>query len=168
MVASTTDSVGAAADKPTETASEIPLSTRLPRLRQSLDIMEKAILVAPYGDKQCQFRTTPVGIHASSPSPGTPTCETLWTFQGESGGVTCVSCSKSNPNLIAAGYGVIGTSLGSCANGSILIWTLNNPVHYTKKILLPYTPLSLDFSKSHPFMLAVSLYDGSVCSVNTS
>ncbi|ETO02107.1 axonemal dynein intermediate chain inner arm i1 [Reticulomyxa filosa] len=64
-------------------------------------------------------------------------------------------------DLIVAGYG--STSFGNTDQGKIMFWTLKNPYNPERIYECGSSVCSLNFSTSHPSLLAVGLFDGNVC-----
>jgi WD40 repeat protein len=156
---------------------------QLPNFRQAIRVVEEAVLQNAIHSRHLLFRKHPdaelganeVGkINTPVPEGEAEGVEIkqnpahlvpLWSYRCEltrnNMPVTCVCWNKKNPDLMAAGYGL--TTFGNTSTGLILFWTLKNPTYPQKIIRTTHTVTSLDFSTENPHLLAVGLYDGSVC-----
>ena len=66
-----------------------------------------------------------------------------------------------NPDLIVGGYG--SWNFANKTGGKIMFWTLKNPFNPIRVYDLDHTcVVSLNFSRIHPYLLAVGLFDGTV------
>eukprot|EP00937_MAST-01D_sp_MAST-1D-sp2_P001572 g1572.t1 len=89
--------------------------------------------------------------------------ESLWAFEcpltvGRN--VSAMSWNKADPDLLAVAYGE--HDFRGQRDGLVLFWSLKNPQHPERVYRAPVGVTALDFSRAHPSLLAVGLYDGSV------
>ena len=98
---------------------------------------------------------------------GHPSIERLWGFECETSAgrnISCVEWNPENKDMLAVGYGEFDFSKQRA--GLILFWSLKNPEFPDKMITLQGNNsgvTSIAFSALHPYLLAVGLYDGTVC-----
>ena len=93
-----------------------------------------------------------------------PDLPALWGFECEASAGRNISCMEWNPaqnDLLAVGYGEFDFS--KQRDGLILFWSLKNPSFPDKMIATHCSVTCLAFSRHHPNLLAVGLYDGTVC-----
>ncbi|XP_063227527.1 dynein axonemal intermediate chain 4-like isoform X3 [Bacillus rossius redtenbacheri] len=87
----------------------------------------------------------------------------LWTFRTrEQKGrtVTCMSWNPVNDNLLAVGYGKFYYT--ERITGMVCCWSAMNPINPQRSYKFQTPVTALNFSTSHPNLLAVGLYDGTV------
>nr|CAD7193629.1 unnamed protein product [Timema douglasi] len=87
----------------------------------------------------------------------------LWTFSCDAvkgRTVTSLSWNKENEDILAVGYGKFYFT--EKINGLVCCWCIKNPVQPERAFKFDATVTAVDFSKVHPNLLAVGLYDGRV------
>lgn len=87
----------------------------------------------------------------------------LWDFKSpatDGRNVSCVAWNKSNPDLLAVGYGEFDFT--SQRDGLVAFWSLKNPECPEWTFKTPFGVTALDFSSTNFNLLAVGLYDGTV------
>lgn len=88
----------------------------------------------------------------------------LWTWQADVTGELAVSClawSRTQPDLLAVGYGRLEYTLQD--GGMVAIWSLRSPAHPLWHFRTPCGVSALDFGPSKaPGTLALGSFDGSV------
>ena len=99
-----------------------------------------------------------------------PHFQLLWKFESSadtkyqnstaSDSCSCIDINHQNQDLIASGYGK--PDFGNKQTGSIKFWTLKNPINPVRIYDTPSGVCSINFSKIHPSLLAVGLFDGNV------
>ena len=92
--------------------------------------------------------------------------ETLWSYKSvETMGKDVVDMSWccANGDLLAVAYGVYNYRDSSKRiAGSVLIWSIKNPVNPERRYWYTVPVTAVAFSKSNPQLLAVALYDGTL------
>lgn len=120
-------------------------------------------------EKEASSADTEEELRMAEASRRLPSMEKLWDFKcdlTEGRTVTCLSWSKQNPDLLAVGYGCFHVPLEKSDDGLILLWTLKNPEYPEKVIRVDTGICSLDFSATHPSLLAAGCNNGSVAIYN--
>lgn len=74
--------------------------------------------------------------------------------------LTYVVCSFPQ-DLLAVGYGSL--EFTNQGGGMLAFWSLANPTYPLLHFTTPCTVTALDFSKRNANLLAVGLYDGTLC-----
>ncbi|XP_060590688.1 dynein axonemal intermediate chain 4-like isoform X2 [Ruditapes philippinarum] len=96
-----------------------------------------------------------------------PNFDRLWSYtcKGTQGrNVSCLSWNKSNPDLVAVGYGQFEFS--NQKEGLLMCWSLKNPEFPERVYTCKEGVTAADFSRVNPSLLAVGLYDGGVAVYN--
>jgi WD40 repeat protein len=148
---------------------------KLPTLTEKLLILERAVLMNVYQEKQALYRGLPVLKDPYVESSSTerqfvihkPHLERLWSFssiQTKEKQASCIAWNKQNPDIIAAGYGNV--SFSGQEEGLICCWSLKNPEHPERVYKASSAVTSLSFSDTHPNLLAAGLYDGNIALYN--
>ena len=90
--------------------------------------------------------------------------ELLWSFECEltdERNVTCLAWNKCNSDLLVVGYGDFRFGKGNNM-GLLLFWSLKNP-NFPERVIETHSGVTaVCFSKLHPSLLAVGMYDGTV------
>merc|ERR1719474_2166307 len=93
-----------------------------------------------------------------------PHFQHLWSYScpaTEGLSCTAMDCNPMNMDLIVGGYG--SWDFANDRSGKILLWTLKNPFNPMRVYELDHScVVSLNFSRVHPYLLAVGLFDGTV------
>jgi WD40 repeat protein len=92
------------------------------------------------------------------------TMDLLWKFEcPESKGrsVTAMAWNHANPDLLAVAYGDFQFKKDQ-KGGAILFWTLKNPEFPEEIVYTESGVCSIDFSTTHPSLLAAGMSDGNV------
>ena len=92
----------------------------------------------------------------------------LWSFEcaiSEGRNVAAVAWSEHelHRHVLAVAYGETDFSKAATKTGAIMLWSLKNPDFPEHVIECRSGVMSLAFSHTHPNLLAVGLYEGSVC-----
>jgi len=92
----------------------------------------------------------------------------LWSFECEISkgrNVAAVAWSEHelHRHVLAVAYGETDFSKAATKTGAIMLWSLKNPDFPEHVIECRSGVMSLAFSHTHPNLLAVGLYEGSVC-----
>ncbi|XP_052239028.1 dynein axonemal intermediate chain 4-like isoform X2 [Dreissena polymorpha] len=163
---------------PTSESSQIDENVILQseKFKSDLFIMERVINLNTYQAKQALYRgfniikdiddTTVVPPQQLVQDMG-PNFDRLWSYtcKGTQGrNVSCLSWNKSNPDLIAVGYGQFEFS--NQKEGLVMCWSLKNPEFPERVYTCKEGVTAADFSKVNPSLLAVGLYDGGVAVYN--
>lgn len=153
------------------TSSKVPeVSLRsLQNLPAAMRVVERMVAQNAYHTKHLAYRNIgAAGAKVQSRERQVPVAsaalEHLWGFTCESSEGRNVSCVEWNPDtrdLLAVGYGEFDFS--KQRDGLILFWSLKNPVAPDKTIKTPSGVTAIAFSSRHSNLLAVGLYDGTVC-----
>lgn len=146
------------------------------QLKKSLFIMERVINLNTYQPKQALYRgfkIVPDIDHESSsmtqlavPDLG-PNLDRLWSYicpltKGHN--VSCLAWNKSNPDLVAVGYGQFDFT--NQKSGLVCCWSLKNPEFPERVYTAKQGVTALDFSVANANLLAVGYYDGGVAIYN--
>ncbi|XP_059199973.1 dynein axonemal intermediate chain 4 [Centropristis striata] len=143
--------------------------------------MERSILGNTFQTKLAAYRQLPVIEDPDSvvkpwmveqreedpERPRSPAVELLWAFSCELSrgrSVNSMAWNKKNPDLLAVGYGELGSS--SHKQGLVCCWSLKNPTWPERVIHCESAVTSLDFSSNNPSQLAVGMQDGSIAIFN--
>ncbi|XP_076462769.1 dynein axonemal intermediate chain 4-like [Babylonia areolata] len=153
-------------------------------LKHDLFVMERVINLNTYQPKQAVYRGFAVLQAADAESKKSeeeneeksekgsveevgPNLARLWSYTchlTKGHNVACMAWSKTNPDLLAVGYGQF--EFTAQKSGLICCWCLKNPEYperiYTTKVGVT----ALDFSEAHPKILAAGFYDGRVALYN--
>ena len=93
-----------------------------------------------------------------------PHLQHLWSYScPATEGLSCtvLDYNPMNEDLIVGGYG--SWDFANKTGGVIMLWTLKNPFNPIRVYELEHTSVvSLNFSRIHPYLLAVGLFDGTV------
>ena len=92
-----------------------------------------------------------------------PHLQLLWKYkceQSENIPACCIDFNPQNKDMLACGYG--SWEFGNTNPGKIMFWSLRNPTNPQKMYETPFSVSSINFSRMHPCLLAVGLFDGSV------
>lgn len=77
--------------------------------------------------------------------------------------VSSFSWCPSDSDILAVGYGVYNARPNmDRSSGVVCLWNIKNPVNPERFYKYPVPVTALAFSKEHPQLLAVGLYDGSI------
>lgn len=143
-------------------------------LLRDLFIMERVVNLNTYQSRQALYRGFPVLTEPDSSSTQQlsvadmgPNFDRLWSYQcplTKGRNVSSVSWNKHNPDLFAVGYGQFEFS--DQKSGLVCCWSLKNPEYPERVYTCPEGVTSVDFSKMHPALLAVGMYDGGVAIYN--
>ena len=158
-------------------AVEVSLKSFGPSLLGVLRIVERMVSQNTYQAKHLQYR------HIEPPQlPGIgaekkmmdalaeggalgASMAPLWSFISDEKtagrNVSCLEWNPGNPDLLAAGYGEFDFAKQS-SEGLIGFWSLKNPDSADKMIRTACGVTAIAFSHSHPNLLGVGLYDGTV------
>lgn len=148
------------------------------KFKTDLFVMERVINLNTYQAKQALYRgfdivkdidqevTAAPQQLAVSDDVG-PNFDRLWSYvckstQGRN--VSCLSWNKSNPDLLAVGYGQFEFS--NQKEGLVMCWSLKNPEYPERVYTCKEGVTAADFSRVNPSLLAVGLYDGGVAVYN--
>ncbi|XP_053395238.1 dynein axonemal intermediate chain 4-like isoform X2 [Mercenaria mercenaria] len=155
--------------------------------KTDLFVMERVINLNTYQGKQALYRGFSI-VKGSEPEEAVPDIDQdtstapqqlavsddvgpnfdrLWSYtcKGTQGrNVSCLSWNKSNPDLIAVGYGQFEFS--NQKEGLLMCWSLKNPEFPERVYTCKEGVTAADFSRVNPSLLAVGLYDGSVAVFN--
>ncbi|XP_013413827.1 WD repeat-containing protein 78-like [Lingula anatina] len=150
-------------------------------LKKNLVIMERVVNLNSYQPRQASYRHFPifedidrVKSESETPLPNQvavsdagPSLERLWVYScplTKGKNVSCMSWNKKNPDLIAIGYGQF--EFTNQKGGMVCCWSLKNPEFPERIYTTEQGVTSLDFSNTHPNLLAVGMYDGTVAIYN--
>jgi WD40 repeat protein len=89
--------------------------------------------------------------------------EKLWSFQCDltkGRTISCMAWNKVNKDLLAVSYGQFDFT--NQRDGMVCFWSLKNPEYPERVLRMSSGVTAIDFSTSHPNMLAVGFYDGTV------
>lgn len=148
-------------------------------LLKHLVVLERAVNLNTYQPKQALYRgfeivedidkikdeddapSRPVNAHIG------PNLDRLWAYTcpltvGHN--VSCLAWNKINPDLLAVGYGQFDFTHQK--SGSVCCWSIKNPEYPERVYTCPAGVTAVDFSLTHPNLLAVGLYDGTVAIYN--
>nr|KAG5695976.1 hypothetical protein BaRGS_023355 [Batillaria attramentaria] len=144
------------------------------QLKKSLFIMERVINLNTYQPKQALYRGFKIVSDVDREVPNTsqialsvpdlgPNLDRLWSYvcpltKGRN--VSCLTWNKSNPDLIAVGYGQFDFT--NQKSGLVCCWSLKNPEYPERVYTSKQGVTSLDFSVANANLLAVGYYDGGV------
>ncbi|XP_063724938.1 dynein axonemal intermediate chain 4-like isoform X2 [Symsagittifera roscoffensis] len=110
------------------------------------------------------FNATAKSVNSTSILSYGPHLEKLWSFSCDltkNYTVLCMSWNKSNPDILVVGYGQ-STYRGQ-SEGLVCCWSIKN-IEYPERVYkVESGATSVGFSASHPNLLGVGTYDGSVC-----
>ncbi|XP_052774129.1 dynein axonemal intermediate chain 4-like isoform X2 [Mya arenaria] len=147
------------------------------QFKTDLFIMERVINLNTYQGKQALYRgfniVTDIDGESVTATPAQlvedvgPNFDRLWSYtckatQGRN--VSCLSWNRSNPDLIAVGYGQFEFS--NQKEGLLMCWSLKNPEFPERVYTCKEGVTAADFSRVNPSLLAVGLYDGGVAVYN--
>ncbi|XP_071121367.1 dynein axonemal intermediate chain 4-like isoform X3 [Mytilus edulis] len=145
-------------------------------LLRDLFIMERVVNLNTYQSRQALYRGYPVLTELEkemsanqqlSVSDMGPNFDRLWSYQcplTKGRNVSSMSWNKLNPDLIAIGYGQFEFS--DQKSGLVCCWSLKNPEYPERIYTCKEGVTTVDFSKMHPSLLAVGMYDGGVAIYN--
>uniref|UniRef100_H2YQ56 Dynein axonemal intermediate chain 4 n=1 Tax=Ciona savignyi TaxID=51511 RepID=H2YQ56_CIOSA len=153
---------------------------------QHLVVMERVVTENIYQPKQATYRGMPVLIdpdkEADDPegAPGGgspdimtsigPTLDRLWSYSStmtKGRNVSSMVWNKINQDILAVGYGQFGFNEQNKSKGGLTCcWNLKNPEFPERVFHCKANVTSLDFSTVNPNLLAVGLFDGTVCIYN--
>lgn len=161
-------------------------------LKKNLVIMERVVNLNTYQPKQAQYRGFETITDTSDKDTGDaaeteqtvisrkkkeapavaitdmgPNLDRLWAYQApitKGRNVSCIAWNKVNPDLLAVGYGQF--EFTNQKGGLVCCWSLKNPEYPERSYTTPAGVTALDFSKAHPNLLSVGLYDGTVAIYN--
>ncbi|KAK3574750.1 hypothetical protein QTP86_017524 [Hemibagrus guttatus] len=150
--------------------------------QQSLQVMEKTLLLNIYQHKLAAYRGLPMlpeqvfpdqdrvlnldeedRVEVKEEDSLNPALELLWTFSCEltkGHSVSCMAWNKKNTDLLAVGYGQF--DFKDQTSGLVCIWSMKNPTWPEQSFNCKTSVTSLDFSDSNTSHLAVGLYDGTI------
>ncbi|CAL1536674.1 unnamed protein product [Lymnaea stagnalis] len=142
------------------------------KFNNHLFLLERVINLNTYQIKQALYR----GYKTVSESHSTlaslaqdmgPNLDRLWSYaciltRGKN--VSCMAWNKSNPDLIAIGYGQY--EFTAQKPGLVCCWCLKNPEYPERVFSSKEGVTSLDFSTANPNLLAVGFYDGGIAVYN--
>nr|XP_002131353.1 WD repeat-containing protein 78 [Ciona intestinalis]BCG62024.1 WD repeat-containing protein 78 [Ciona intestinalis] len=151
-----------------------------------LVVMERVVTENIYQPKQATYRGMSVLIDpdkemedaenatgGGSPDIMTaigPTIDRLWSYSSpmtKGRNVSSMTWNKVNPDILAVGYGQFGFNEQNKNKGSLTCcWNLKNPEFPERVFHSKASVTALDFSSVYPNLLAVGLYDGTVCIYN--
>ncbi|KAJ3367685.1 WD repeat-containing protein 78 [Allomyces arbusculus] len=162
------------------------------RLKESLRIMELAVLEANYGPRLLEYRDIDIpvpgsttanhdGAAAALPAPTItdtfeshiPSLHYLWSFRCEhvrDRPVAAIAWNKHNPDVLAVGYGPMhvaagapaATAMAASSPGMICCWSLKNPEFPARTYRCASSVTAIDFSRASPSLLAVGFLDGRI------
>jgi len=93
-----------------------------------------------------------------------PHLQLLWNYhctESENLECTAMDFNPLNTDLIVSGYG--SWQFANKQHGKIMFWTLKNPTSPSRIYQIENTcVVSLNFSRSHPYLLSAGLFDGNV------
>eukprot|EP01084_Bolivina_argentea_P125945 223080_1 len=138
-----------------------------PELKVQIDLN----IIDPTKEKESNDEKTDSSLKQSSEesnnnilSNTSPHLELLWNYScKQCEGLSCTSLDYNplNTDLIVAGYG--SWKFSNKENGKIMFWTFKNPTNPTRIYNINKTCVtSLNFSRIHPYLLSVGLFDGNV------
>jgi hypothetical protein len=87
----------------------------------------------------------------------------LWSYTcaiAQEKNVSCMAFSHQNYDLLAVGYGSF--SFTKQTPGAVLCWSPKNPDYPDRVYPTTCGVTAVDFSRAHPYVLAVALYDGTI------
>lgn len=87
----------------------------------------------------------------------------LWSYTctiSQDKNVSCMAFSHQNHDLLAVGYGSF--SFTKQTPGAVLCWSPKNPDYPDRVYPTACGVTAVDFSRAHPYVLAVALYDGTI------
>ncbi|XP_046709480.1 dynein axonemal intermediate chain 4 isoform X2 [Silurus meridionalis] len=143
--------------------------------QQSLQVMEKMVLLNTYQHKLAAYKGLPIlpdcvphtdvedSVDVQEDDSQGPALELLWSFSCEltkGHSVSSMAWNKTNPDILAVGYGQF--DFKDQKSGLVCIWSLKNPTWPERILKCKTSVTSLDFSASSPSQLAVGLYDGTI------
>ncbi|KNE60791.1 hypothetical protein AMAG_06148 [Allomyces macrogynus ATCC 38327] len=162
------------------------------RLKESLRIMELAVLEAKYGLRLLEYRDIDIpvpgsfttnhdGATAALPAPTItdtfeshiPSLHYLWPFRCEhvrDSPVAAIAWNKPNPDVLAVGYGPTHVAAGAPAATAmtasspemICCWSLKNPEFPARTYRCASPVTAINFSRASSSLLGVWFLDGRV------
>ena len=145
-------------------------------LLRDLFVMERVVNLNTYQSRQALYRGFPVLTELDKDSSATqqlsvadmgPNFDRLWSYQcplTKGRNVSSLTWNKLNPDLFAVGYGQFEFS--DQKSGLVCCWSLKNPEYPERIYTCSEGVTTVDFSKMHPSLLAVGMYDGGVAIYN--
>lgn len=144
------------------------------QLKKDLFIMERVINLNTYQPKQALYRGFKI-ITGETESQSNinliadmgPNLDRLWSYYcplTKGRNVSCLTWNKSNPDLIAVGYGQF--EFTAQKSGLICCWSLKNPEYPERVYTSKHGVTALDFSVANANILAAGYYDGGVAIYN--
>ncbi|RUS86621.1 hypothetical protein EGW08_005637 [Elysia chlorotica] len=96
-----------------------------------------------------------------------PNLDRLWSYncnltRGKN--VSCIAWNKSNPDLLAVGYGQF--EFTNQKAGLVCCWCIKNPEYPERVYISKQGVMALDFSTANANLLAVGFYDGGIAVYN--
>ncbi|XP_076441248.1 dynein axonemal intermediate chain 4-like [Babylonia areolata] len=145
-------------------------------LKKDLFIMERVINLNTYQGKQALYRGFKIisdleregsTVNQIAVSDMGPNLDRLWSYvcpltKGRN--VSCLAWNKSNPDLVAVGYGQY--EFTAQKSGIICCWSLKNPEYPERIYTCKNGVTALDFSVANSNILAAGYYDGGVAIYN--
>ncbi|XP_070195280.1 dynein axonemal intermediate chain 4-like isoform X2 [Littorina saxatilis] len=145
-------------------------------LKKDLFIMERVINLNTYQPKQALYRGFDIvpdidheltNVNQIAVSDMGPNLDRLWSYfcpltKGRN--VACLAWNKSNPDLVAVGYGQFDFT--NQKSGLICCWSLKNPEYPERVYTSKHGVTALDFSVANANILAAGFYDGGVAIYN--
>nr|XP_039271960.1 dynein intermediate chain 4, axonemal-like [Styela clava] len=154
-------------------------------LKQHLVVMERVVTENIYQPRQAMYRglnvirdpdkVEPEKDNAIVGSPDLlmtmgPTLDRLWAYScsiTKGRNVSGMAWNKMNKDILAVGYGQFGfNEQNKTKNGLACCWNLKNPEYPERVFHTKAGVTAIDFSSANPNLLAVGLYDGTVCIYN--
>lgn len=139
-------------------------------LKKKLHIIERMINIVPNQEAETyQIFKYFEEESDSVATDGHGTLEPLWKFNHplcKRKTVTALGWSSKYSDLFAVGFG--SYDFHKQMSGTILCYTLKNTSHPEYTITTEAGVMSLDFHPQHSSLLAVGLYDGTVCVYDVS
>jgi len=142
-------------------------------LWQHLFLMERVVNLNTYQNKQALYRGfTPLIESISAGSNVTvqdmgPNLDRLWSYNcnlTRNKNVSCIAWNKSNPDLVAVGYGQF--EFTNQKPGTVCCWCIKNPEFPERVFSSKHGVTALDFSSANANLLAVGYYDGGIAVYN--
>uniref|UniRef100_A0A665TVC3 Dynein axonemal intermediate chain 4 n=1 Tax=Echeneis naucrates TaxID=173247 RepID=A0A665TVC3_ECHNA len=161
-------------------APDLKLLMQSVKFQRCLMVMERSILGNTFQSKLATYRWLPVLEDPDiavqpvtvdriddTQSCRSPTLERLWAFSCEFSrgrSVSSMTWNKKNSDLLAVGYGESDST--TQRPGLVCCWSLKNPTWPDHVLVCDSAVMSLDFSVSSPWQLAVGLQNGSIIIYN--
>ncbi len=138
-----------------------------------LSILERAIQQNFYSTQQIQYRGVSMVSNLSKNEDvdkrsNMGCLELLFTLKCDMTSnmkVSCMSWSKTNPDILAVGYGSKRDAIRE--EGIVMFWSIRNPQHPEKLFKMSSSVTAIDFASKKPELIAVGLYDGRVLLFDT-